>query len=80
MERDLLRIKDLSLETGLMGISCYIRSRLRSNKNMHIFDNRYLYDWKSSVSIADIVEDNCILKCIVKINQFRLVGLNKNVI
>ena len=47
---------------------------------MHIFDNRYLYDWKSLVSIADIAEDNCILKYIVKINQFRLVGLNKNVI
>ena len=30
MERDLRRMKDLSLETGLMGISCYISLRLLS--------------------------------------------------
>lgn len=30
MERDLRRIKDLSLETGLMGISSYINIRINN--------------------------------------------------
>lgn len=49
MERDLRRIKDLSLETGLMGISCYISLRLSSLSGKAIeesFDTSYLSEWR----------------------------------
>ena len=47
MERDVRRITDASLETGLAGIAAYVRSRLdseRSIKNHHPFDSEYLSD------------------------------------
>lgn len=49
MERDLRRMKDLSLETGLMGISCYISLRLLSISHKAIeesFDTYYLSEWR----------------------------------
>lgn len=46
MERDVLRVKDYSLETGLKGILAFVQSRLhseRTKENKHIpFDTLYL--------------------------------------
>ncbi len=47
MERDVRRITDLSLETGLAGIAAYVRSRLDSERmsgNCQPFDAEYLVD------------------------------------
>lgn len=56
MERDLRRIKDLSLETGLMGISCYIQSRIsfQAEKKYNIFDPIYLSEWKETIRTTHI--------------------------
>lgn len=48
MERDLRRIKDLSLETGLMGISSYINIRINNADITAIhtnFDDLFLLEW-----------------------------------
>lgn len=45
MERDVHRITDASLETGLAGIAAYVRSRLNSQRNRGkslLFDSIYL--------------------------------------
>ena len=45
MERDVRRITDASLETGLVGIVAYVRSRLaseRTDSDYHPFDDEYL--------------------------------------
>ena len=47
MERDVRRITDASLETGLAGIAAYVRSRLdskRTDSDYHPFDAEYLND------------------------------------
>ncbi|MBR4922564.1 MAG: hypothetical protein IKY99_02950 [Bacteroidaceae bacterium] len=47
MERDVRRITDTSLETGLAGIAAYVRSRLDSERNCPVyqpFDTEYLKD------------------------------------
>ena len=51
MERDVRRITDISLETGLAGIAAYVRSRLDSErflKGYHPFDAEYLDDLDSA--------------------------------
>lgn len=47
MERDIRRITDATLETGLAGIVAYVRSRLESEHTVsdyHPFDEEYLND------------------------------------
>lgn len=47
MERDVRRITDVSLETGLAGIAAYVRSRLESERkdsDYRPFDTEYLND------------------------------------
>ena len=47
MERDVRRITDATLETGLAGIAAYVRSRLdseRTSSDYHPFDEEYLKD------------------------------------
>lgn len=51
MERDVRRITDTSLETGLAGIAAYIRSRLeseRTDSDYHPFDAEYLNDFNTA--------------------------------
>lgn len=50
MEKNLLRITDRSIRTGVEGISYYINMRLNSsfrNRNTMPFDEKYLLDWES---------------------------------
>ena len=51
MERDVRRITDTSLETGLAGIVAYVRSRLESERvsaNFQPFDSEFLNDLETS--------------------------------
>lgn len=53
MQHDLRRITDLSFETGLVGISCYIHSRLSSSQRQETalpFDEIYFEDWRGAMS------------------------------
>lgn len=57
MERDVRRITDTSLETGLAGIAAYVRSRLDSERNCPVyqpFDTEYLKDLDNSCQKAGI--------------------------
>lgn len=57
MERDVRRITDISLETGLSGIAAYVESRLstkRTNLGYQPFDSIYLSD------LATAIETKCI--------------------
>lgn len=57
MERDVRRITDTSLETGLAGIAAYVRSRLdseRSCPDYQPFDTEYLKDLDNSCQKAGI--------------------------
>ena len=70
MERDVRRIKDACLETGLAGIAAYVRSRLDSQRNADSipFDSSYLENlnnaclsmgiiWKSVNYSMDVIEN-----------------------
>lgn len=53
MERDLCRITDLSIETGLEGISLYIKQRLNLSAARYLqmpFDLLYISDWTKAIS------------------------------
>jgi len=68
MERDLRRITDRSMRTGLEGISCYINKRVNSpfrKSEKLLFDDTYLTDWKSVASSIAITDDNTVLDAIV---------------
>lgn len=65
MERDLRRIKDLSLETGLMGISCYIQSRINMDKQNIPFDNTYILEWKLSAINLQILNTQQIINYLI---------------
>ena len=57
MERDVRRITDTSLETGLAGIAAYVRNRLdseRSCPDYQPFDTEYLKDLDNSCQKAGI--------------------------
>ena len=57
MERDVRRITDTSLETGLAGIAAYVRSRLDSQRNCPDYqplDTDYLKDLDNSCQKAGI--------------------------
>lgn len=52
MERDIRRVDDFSVETGLGGISCYIRMRLELARRFSLplpFDDLFLSDWQERV-------------------------------
>lgn len=69
MERDLRRVKDLSLETGLIGISYYIKSRIKKlpfNKENDSFDYTYLSEWESIAKELNIYNSLNILSIIKK--------------
>ena len=59
MERDVRRITDASLETGLAGIVAYVRSRLKSQRTEEhsVFDNKYLEELDLSCERLNI--DKC---------------------
>lgn len=68
MERDLRRIKDLSFDTGLEGISCYVRMRLKSPRKESTklpFDSTYLSEW-AKMNIDDEGKD--VLQNILNVN------------
>lgn len=51
MERDIRRISDMSLETGLEGIFHYVLSRLHTNKEINsVFDHQYFADLQSIIN------------------------------
>lgn len=72
MERDIRRITDLSLNTGLEGIFHYVLARLRNNENNidQLFDKQYLSDLikvTNQVEIKSIPESLILL-----VNEFHL--------
>lgn len=70
MERDLRRITDYSVRTGLEGISYYIFKRINSpfRKNDRLpFDETYLAEWKSFASSISIPNDKIVLDAIINI-------------
>lgn len=69
MERDLRRIKDYSLATGLMGISCYIQFRLQGgnkNRDNTPFDNIYLSEWRKKIISLNIWNEREVLSYLIK--------------
>jgi len=68
MERDLRRITDPSVRTGLAGISYYIGKRinnpLRKSESLP-FDKIYLDEWISATSSMPIPDDKTILDSII---------------
>ena len=68
MERDLLRITDRSMRTGLEGITCYVSKRIhslsRKSGNMP-FDDKYLADWKSATASLSIPDDKAVLDTVI---------------
>lgn len=68
MERNLLRIKDRSLATGLMGISSYINIRINHKRPIStykIFDKEYLFDWYFTCRSIEVLSDKQILLQII---------------
>jgi hypothetical protein len=64
MERDIRRMTDQSLRTGLVGISCYIQTRLGSpcrNRETSPFDERYLSEWNAAANRLVIPDEDRIL-------------------
>lgn len=52
MEWDLSRLTDFSMETGLKGLSCYIKKRVDVSSRLSgqkPFDESYLLSWKKSI-------------------------------
>lgn len=67
MERDLRRVKDLSLETGLMGIYYYIQSRIEfsvCNGKDVPFDHSYLSEWRDVAGKMNVCDSLNILSLI----------------
>lgn len=64
MERNLLRVKDNSVKTGLTGLSYYITKRLHSSyrdQQTAPFDEKYLQDWALIKEPYPLCDDNLIL-------------------
>lgn len=71
MEKNLRRMSDFSLSTGLKGISCYIDERINSlsRKSVTIpFDKDYLSDWELTFAIKDILNEKQILFSILEVS------------
>jgi hypothetical protein len=70
MERDLRRIADISVRTGLKGISYYIHKRVTSlcrKSTKTPFDSMYLSDWTLAANGISIPNDQEILSAIMGI-------------
>lgn len=68
MERDLRRIEDTSLATGLLGISHYIYERIYSaSENAYYipFDSQYLKEWKACSSSLETGGEGNVLSSIL---------------
>lgn len=68
MERDLRKIFDVSLSTGLKGISCYINMRVNSScKKMSTmpFDQIYLSEWQQASSFEETLDNKQTLSEII---------------
>jgi len=68
MERDLRRISDLSLRTGLEGIAYYICTRIDSpsrKSGNSPFDADYLADFKTAASHLSIPDEKAILNAVI---------------
>lgn len=68
MEKNLLRVNDMTTETGLTGISYYIHKHLNSvNKHSKKspFDKKYIADWKNVSKHITIPNDDDILLNII---------------
>lgn len=73
MERDLLRVHDRSVETGLTGIGYYIHKHLHSphkDPDKSPFDNVYLSNWHTVAGRLFIPGDTEILLNIIKSPPF----------
>jgi lantibiotic modifying enzyme len=69
MERNIRCITDLSLRTGLCGISCYIQQRIQSsyrNRQALPFDEIYLNDWKSVVNPTEVLDETQLFSAILE--------------
>lgn len=69
METDPLRLSDLSLETGLAGIVCYVMIRLSSslqNKQSLPFDTRYLKNLEERLNAMANDEEEYVFTCYKK--------------
>ena len=67
MERDLRRVKDLSLETGLMGIYYYLQSMMEfsvCNGKDVPFDHSYLSEWRDVAGKMNVCDSLNILSLI----------------
>lgn len=74
MEKDLTRISDTSVKTGLKGISYYIYKRINSldgSLNIVSFDEKYLKGWNELTEIMTIPTDKDILLEIVETTPIR---------
>lgn len=75
MERDLLRITDFSIETGLRGISCYIKKRLSllsPEQIQECFDKSYLLSWAKSIKQLKDTEELNLLSFISNVDTVYL--------
>jgi len=63
MERDILRIKDKTIKTGLEGISYYINKAVnsKSRKKKNLFDKNYLDAWERVNSKSVLSDDKQLL-------------------
>ena len=74
MEKDLTRISDISVKTGLKGISYYIYKRINSldrSLNIVSFDEKYLKVWNKLTETMTIPSDKDILLEIVETTPIR---------
>lgn len=58
MERNVCRMENYSLETGLKGIAAYVQSRLQSERtsaSSHPFDKKYLEDLEAACQKAGVI-------------------------
>lgn len=68
MERDVLRITDMSIKTGIKGIYYYVHKRLYStNRKTNIipFDKKYLRGWEKINQGLEVPSDKIILQEII---------------
>lgn len=68
MEYDLSRIDDKSLENGVLGISCYIKSRIELGL-ISTFDMSYLKEWNNLWSSYDVPSIEMLMGNLVSSNK-----------
>jgi|SRR5690554_5695369 len=72
MERDIRRISDMSLNTGLEGIFHYVLARTHKNNDIiHLFDKEYLNDLSKAINHIDKrMMSNSLLSLIPHFHQY----------